>query len=322
MINREVYIKNITDNLAILRSQVEIRNAINLYDINIIAEDFYPGLLNIIFNRDYKNANYLEKNAAGIDLYDEKNRLAIQVTSDNTSEKVKHTIDEFIKNESYKKYDKLQVLILTHKKDYRTTFNTNGLFTFDKTTDIFDVEDLMVQIRSMNISKLKEINDFLQKELYSKYEKASRTEASEVDTIIDLIEYISMNRKIIEAKDVVVDPEYKIHNRFREFANRITSQYLDLYGIYKTALDEVENERGDAAQDIITTMFLQDISIEFLEKANDNPVKALDELTAYFNEKLSANGKTYDRAAIKFYLVDKMIKCSVFPNERSEYDAS
>ena len=48
---------------------------------------------------------------------------------------------------------------------------------------------------------------------------------------------------------------------------------------------------------------------------------ALNKLVIYFETKLSANGKKYDRSAIKFYLVNEMIKCRVFPNERSEYDA-
>ena len=105
MLSREIYLKKIADNLAILRAQVEVRNAINLYDMNIIAEDFYPEFINIIFDKEYKNANNVEKTAEGIDLFDEKNRLAIQVTSDNSSDQVKHTIDEFIRNKSYEKND-------------------------------------------------------------------------------------------------------------------------------------------------------------------------------------------------------------------------
>ena len=100
--NREVYLKNIADDLGILCKQVEIRNAVNLYDINILAEDFYSGLLNIIYGTNYVNKNTIEKNAAAIDLFDIQNRKAIQVTSDNTSEKIKHTIEEFIHSESFK----------------------------------------------------------------------------------------------------------------------------------------------------------------------------------------------------------------------------
>lgn len=42
----ELYLKNIVNYLAILVRQIELRNSINLYDINILAEDFYVGLLN------------------------------------------------------------------------------------------------------------------------------------------------------------------------------------------------------------------------------------------------------------------------------------
>ena len=62
-------------------------------------------------------------------------------------------------------------------------------------------------------------------------------------------------------------------------------------------------------------------SVQFLEEEQDNPIAALNKLVTYFETKLSANGKKYDRSAIKFYLVNEMIKCRVFPNERSEYDA-
>ena len=87
MINREVYLKNIVDSLALLSKQVSMRGSINLYDINIISETFYAGLVNCIEGCNLINANTIEKNATGIDLTDEKNRVSVQVTSDNTSSK-------------------------------------------------------------------------------------------------------------------------------------------------------------------------------------------------------------------------------------------
>ncbi|MFR7839157.1 MAG: SMEK domain-containing protein [Blautia massiliensis (ex Durand et al. 2017)] len=86
---------------------MSILNAVNLYDINIIAEDFFPGLLNLIYGYELKNANHLEKNAPAIDLIDRKNRIAVQVTSDNSSTKIRHTIAEFNKNQAYHLYDRL-----------------------------------------------------------------------------------------------------------------------------------------------------------------------------------------------------------------------
>ena len=93
------------------------------------------------------------------------------------------------------------------------------------------------------------------------------------------------------------------------------AEYTTLYTIYGEALKIVNETLGiDEAQDIIIMFYLQDISVQFLEEEQNK-------LVTYFETKLSANGKKYDRSAIKFYLVNEMIKCRVFPNERSEYDA-
>lgn len=322
MMNKEVYLKNIAENLALLSREVSILNAVNLYDINIIAEDFFPGLLNLIYGYELKNANHLEKNAPAIDLIDQKNRIAVQVTSDNSSTKIKHTIEEFNKSQAYHLYDRLVVLILTQKKKYSSNFDTQGLFSFEKERDIWDVEKLIKDIRELETAQIKNVSDYLSEELYNKYYSVRETQAGEVDTIIDLIEYISQHRKVNKDRETTVDPEYKIYKRFKNFADKLITEYTTLYTIYGEALNIVNETLGiDEAQDIIIMFYLQDISVQFLEEEHDNPIAALNKLVTYFEEKLSINGKKYDRSAIKFYLVNEMIKCRVFPNERSEYDA-
>lgn len=318
MLKRELYLKNIADSLSLLSQQVTVRNTINLYDINIVAETFYADLLNLIENFELKNINTVEKNAQGIDLIDEKNRISIQVTSDNSSEKIKHSIKEFIINRSYEKYDRLVMLILTGKKNYTTKFDSKGLFQFDKSSDIWDIKDLIKKVNALDTGKLKTIDDFLQRELNNKYSNVQMTEASEVETIMDLIEFISIHKKRpLSEREVIVDPEFKINQRFKEFAENLIMQYTSLLGIYGTALKEVETiQGGDDAQDIITMLYLQDISIQYLDAANNDPTKALNVMVNYFDDKLNANGKKHDSSAIKFFLINEMIKCSVFPNER------
>ena len=323
MISREIYLKNIADSLALLSKEVTMRNAINLYDINIIAEDFFPGLLNIIYGFELINVNHFKKNAAAIDLCDSKNKLSIQVTSDNSSTKVKHTIKEFIENESYKTYDKLIILILTQKKNYTVDFDTEGKFLFDKKKDIWDIESIIKYINTLETIKLKEINDYLSRELNDKYYVSQKTQASEVETIIDLIEYISLHKEVKKVRETVIDPEYKIYKRFREFANNIITEYTTLLAIYGEAIYTVSDTLGiDEAQDIIIILYLQDVSMRILKEEKNDPISALNKLVEYFEEKLSINGKKYDRMAIKFYLVQEMIKCRVFPNERGEYNDS
>lgn len=239
MINKEVYLKTIAENLALLSREVSILNAVNLYDINIIAEDFFPGLLNLIYGYELKNANHLEKNAPAIDLIDRKNRIAVQVTSDNSSTKIRHTIAEFNKNQAYHLYDRLVVLILTQKKKYSSDFDTQGLFSFEKTRDIWDVEKLIKDIRELETVQIKKISDYLSEELCNKYYSVRETQAGEVDTIIDLIEYISQNRKVNKDRKTTVDPEYKIYKRFKNFTDKLITEYTTLYTIYGEALNIV-----------------------------------------------------------------------------------
>ena len=273
--NKEVYLKNIAENLALLSREVSILNAVNLYDINIIAEDFFPGLLNLIYGYELKNANHLEKNAPAIDLIDQKNRIAVQVTSDNSSTKIKHTIEEFNKSQAYHFYDRLVVLILTQKKKYSSNFDTQGLFSFEKARDIWDVEKLIKDIRELETAQIKNVSDYLSEELYNKYYSVRETQAGEVDTIIDLIEYISQHRKVNKDRETTVDPEYKIYKRFKNFADKLITEYTTLYTIYGEALNIVNETLGiDEAQDIIIMFYLQDISVQFLEEEHDNPIAA------------------------------------------------
>ena len=214
------------------------------------------------------------------------------------------------------------MLILTQKKNYSSEFDTQRMFTFEKAKDIWDVEKLMKDIRKLQTEQIKAISNYLSEELRNKYYSVRETQANEVDTIIDLIEYISKHRKVNKSRETTVDPEYKIYRRFQEFADRLTREYTTLYMLYAEALNIVNETLGiDEAQDIIIMFYLQDISVQFLEEEHDNPIAALNKLVAYFEEKLSSNGKKYDHSAIRFYLVNEMIKCRVFPNEGSEYDA-
>lgn len=321
MINKEVYLRNIAEALALLSKEVEVLNCVNFYDINIVAEDFYALLLNKIYGYNLCNLNSYEKNAPAIDLGDELKRISIQVTSDNTSEKIKKTIEKFIEHKQYLKYDRLIVIVLTKKKKYTANFNTKSFFAFDKEQDVIDYIDLMKDVKAKDIKDLKNISQFLEDELVSKLQQPKTTQSSEVDTIIDLIEYITKNREIKGKLDIVVDPEYKILKRFKEFAERLITDYTTLYTLYGEALDLVHSTLEiDEAQDLITIMYLQDISIKMLDESLNDPVEALKKLVDYFEEKLSLNGTKYDRAAIKFYLVNEMIKCNVFPNERGSYN--
>lgn len=77
-LQKETYISDILDRLSGLAYNVELRGSLNLLDLHVILEDFYVGLLNLIYGWKLRNANNLQQNASGIDLVDDSNHILVQ----------------------------------------------------------------------------------------------------------------------------------------------------------------------------------------------------------------------------------------------------
>jgi hypothetical protein len=166
---KEGLISSISNNLAFSSKSTALKNVIGLFDSNRVAQDFFVGLLSLIFG--YKDLKELDKlnditNYPAIDLGSEQNRVAFQITTQNDSAKIKDTIAKFIKHKLYGKYDRLVVFIIGEKKGYITTFETQGKFTFDKERDIWDDNFLIKEIDKLDIATLTKVKDFLEEHLW------------------------------------------------------------------------------------------------------------------------------------------------------------
>lgn len=308
MDNRQTFISIITKRLTYLQKEVENFNSLNLTDINVFAENFYRDLFNLIgFN--FNNTNFDNNNFAHIDLLDTVNKQAIQVTSQNDNTKIKEAIDGFFAKPENQDY-KLQLLLISKDaKNYRTKFGNN----FNHKEDVLDIKRLLAIINDIKeIDKIKDIADFLNKNVLTERQK---TECSEVETIMELINYLSLNknRRIID-RTVNVDPTNKIENRFSEHSEYLKQQYAGLCSKYNSALVEATSKIDSVEAEIIAD-FLRDESDIILTKENNNAKLALHSLVELFYDKLSENGLIFNKQAIKFYLLDELIKCNVFPNK-------
>ena len=308
MDNRQTYISIITKRITYLQKEVENFNSLNLTDINVFAENFYRDLFNLIGFK-FNNTNFESNNYAHIDLIDRVAKQAIQVTSQNDNSKIKEAIDGFFAKPENKDY-KLKILLISkNAKDYRTKFGNK----FNHKEDVLDINRLLAIINDIaEIGIIKGIADFLDKNILTERRK---TECSEVETIMELINYLSLNKnRVIVDKTVNVDPKNKIENRFREHSDFLKQQYSELYAKYNGALVEAISKIDGVEAEIISD-FLKDESDIILTKENNNPKLALNSLVELFYEKLSTNGVKFDKQAIKFYLLDELIKCNVFPNK-------
>lgn len=308
MDNRKTYISIITKRLTYLQKEVENFNSLNLTDINVFAENFYRDLFNLIGFK-FNNTNFESNNFAHIDLIDNVNKQAIQVTSQNDNTKIKEAIDGFFAKPE-NQYYKLQILLISKDaKNYRTKFGKS----FNHREDVLDIKRLLAIINDLQeIDKIKDLADFLNNNILTERQK---TECSEVETIMELINYLSLNKnRIIIDKTVNVDPKNKIENRFSEHSDYLKQQYLGLYSKYNGPLIEAKSEIDGVEVEIISD-FLKDESDIILTKENNNPKLALHSLVELFYGKLSSNGLKFDKQAIKFYLLDELINCNVFPNK-------
>ena len=181
--NRNEKLAKIKNYLSEVERSIEFDTRANLFDINKHCENFYCGLLNIIYGLSLKNANVERKNYISVDLIDKNNKIYIQVTSTNTRNKVQSTIDKFIKKEFYKD-SKLKILIICGKKEkFKKKFNTQQKFIFDCSKDIIDNKDLYSRIKNLDIEKIDQVLEYLKSEIDAKYKFINLNTFSKIDKI-------------------------------------------------------------------------------------------------------------------------------------------
>ncbi len=317
MRNRESIIKNIISHFAVLKEEVKLRSKVNLQDINVHGEQFYKILLNDIFGYELQNMNIVEQNAAVIDLGDKTNKIAIQVTSNNTKDKIRETVAAFNKKKLYKQYDELKIFIIKDKIK-RDDIIEYDEFSFDMNDDVIDVDFILKKILDIDdLKRLEKIEKWLSDELVQKhYDARIGSKPNEVKTFIALIDFISDedNHKKFEIEDEP-DPELKIENRFKEYASFLKGLYAELYIDYKFALNIAEDSSDITSVQVrkIGT-YLKDVSNKYLRSSNNNPEEALENLCEYFKSFFLKENLQFDEMAIKFYLIHQLIRCNVFPN--------
>jgi hypothetical protein len=233
--NRARLLEAISHYLTHLRMSVEHLNSLNLQDINVHAETFFRDFLNLALGYQLKNINIVEKNARAIDLGDEGERIAIQVTSTSGLTKIKHTHKGFVAGGLDGKYDRLVVLVIGEKNRYRDpVLGGDGIFSMSLADDVWDVPELLRKIGDLSLDKLECCRDFFRNELAI----AVPRQSNEVHTLIRVVEVLSAAEEGLSAADnrEDPDPERKIHDRFADHAEFLERQYVDLHEIYGRAL--------------------------------------------------------------------------------------
>lgn len=157
-----------------LAYEVKVSNAMGLFDINTIAEDFFIPIFKIAFNcPDLCNQNRIQMNFPAVDLGCETSRTSIQVTSDASSSKVSETLEKFESHGLNSKFDNLYVYIITEKqKSYNSKklskVADNLSIDFEPSSNILDFHDLSNKFAELTTEQLEQINAHLDAEFKKK----------------------------------------------------------------------------------------------------------------------------------------------------------
>lgn len=135
-----------------------------MQDANLISEQLTAEVLNCVFGYNLKNANSLGKNYPAIDLIDDANSLAVQVTSTGTVKKIRETLISFLEHKLYESYDRLIALIMGKKQNSYPSLTIPFGVTFNAKSDIMDFAGLLQVINYLPSTKLSKLKSILSSE--------------------------------------------------------------------------------------------------------------------------------------------------------------
>ena len=111
---------SIENNLLEYVRKIDNEGVFNKHDEKLVAEDFFMRLFELIYGwKSLINLNYTEKNSAGIDLYDIKTGIAIQVTAIQSNERnkiEKDIVEKIIKYHGSKEINRIICFFIRDNK--------------------------------------------------------------------------------------------------------------------------------------------------------------------------------------------------------------
>lgn len=170
--NLEISLKRVNQLMSRFVTEIKGEASMGRTDLNKAAETILIPLLNEIYGWNLVNVNYAEddNNYPGIDLADKaaSASVCIQVTATTNSEKVKHTLRQFIKYDQHLQYDRLIVFFLKEKQNYQG--KTIQLFQniaqdnvdFNDERDIWDWRNLLKEISNFQIERVNKVREILE----------------------------------------------------------------------------------------------------------------------------------------------------------------
>lgn len=149
---------SISRTLAILRYDIEHHQSINDLSLNIHGENYFRDVFNFIYGMNLQNANFESFNFPSIDLIDKQQKIAYQITTTKSKEKIDKTLEIYNK-EGYEDYD-IRIFYLLEKSNPKTATVTviKEKYGIDITHKLYDYTNLLRDIEQLEGERLQDLD--------------------------------------------------------------------------------------------------------------------------------------------------------------------
>jgi hypothetical protein len=193
---------SIENNLLEYVRKIDNEGVFNKHDEKLIAEDFFMRLFELIYGwKSLVNLNYTEKNAEGIDLYDIKKGIAIQVTAIQSNEKKKiekDTVEKIIKYHSSKKINQIICFFIRDNKALENISEIELSKEYGRKISIKTTRQIIGDFQKIiSPEKRKRIEEIVKQELSPEFNGLSNLcSFTPFDKVITSTEYITPENAI------------------------------------------------------------------------------------------------------------------------------
>jgi hypothetical protein len=266
--------------LTVLAYNIENSNQRNLQDINIYAENIASGLLNLLWDTNLIDLNRdISGNFPAIDLSDEESGLFIQVTSDDSLDKIRGTVKKS-KTVAEQKQVTIspKILLLRFKKPQRTrTFKLEKNVNFND-EDVICLNDLAHQIQNQELSKKSNILDYIK--LHLPITETTAQYPLEVYTLRKFFESLSSIEFDDSAQTMTTESELeKKKQLYLQFWTQIQQRYRAVLDQQRERSFKAAFDRIGQADRLRLTQYLGIESIKILDTIETgDPNNVLDAL--------------------------------------------
>lgn len=160
---RQVNIEDIADRLNLLADIVKTRSRSGFTDANRILETIAARFFNALFGWDLVNLNAEQTSFPAVDLGDRNNRISIQVTNEESSDKISKTASTAATHKQNTEFDRLIIFFLLPKKP---SFPKNFSQLPDcPEVETWDIPDLLKRINDLDLTRLAAAAQILDEEM-------------------------------------------------------------------------------------------------------------------------------------------------------------